>query len=432
MRFIKYVIYTFLIIMFNMILLVIILPDFRLNLLKYFHGENVKIGNLFKAFSDSTDTLESKESSNSQTLFSSNIPATKLKQTTILSHKNSIDEKKGLIRAIEDSTNFDFDKNVKSIPPSKIDKRFQIIEKEVTYISKNDGILFIESTPKNGTVWIENQKMGLAPLTIRINPPGIYRIKVTDNYLETWEKPIKVYPSEVTKVKVDLKPGTGMLTILSDPPQAWLWINSDLKGTTPLTIKQISAGIHHIHLAKNELEYEGRVEIITNQRKTMDIKLDIIRSKLTINSKPSNANIYIDGLNYGKTPAVIEKVKIGTRQIILTKGKELAYVDSVYISRFDKNNLDVKLEDKSNYKEFFSANLKVYSEIDKAYIRIDGLTYGETPQEIKDLHIGEHEITLIKPLERGSLYYIDKLILKGNEIKEIFVKKESFEFQRIY
>jgi len=430
MRFIKYVIYTFLIIMFNMILLVIISPDFRLNLLKYFQGDNIKIVNLFNVFSDSTDTSESKEPSNSQMLFPSNLPTTNLKQTTTISHKNNRDEKAGRISSIEDSTRSNFDKNIKSIPPSKIDKRFQIIEKEVAYISKNDGILFVESAPKNGMVWIENQRMGLAPLTIRINPPGIYRIKVTDNYLETWEKPIKIYASEVTKVKVDLKPGSGMLTILSDPPQARVWINSDLKGKTPLTIKPISTGIHHIHLAKNELEYEGEVEIITDQRKTMDIKLDKIRSKLTINSKPSDANIYIDGLKYGKTPAEIDKVKIGTRQIILTKGKNLAFVDSVYISRIDKNNLDVKLEDKGNYKEFFSANLKVYSEIDKAYVRIDGLTYGETPQEIKDLHIGEHEITLIKPLESGSLYYIDKLILKGNENKEILVKKESFKFQK--
>jgi hypothetical protein len=429
MKFIKYIIYTFLIIIFNMILLIIIAPDFRLNLLKYFHRENFKIGQLFKASSDSTDTPESEEKSNSQTLFSSNIPSTNLKQTTTPGHKKNTGQKTGYNRAIEDSIQFDFDKSEKSIPPSKIDKRFQIVEKEVTYISKNDGILFIESTPKNGIVWIENQKMGLSPLTIRINPPGIYRIKVTDNYLGTWEKPIKIYPSEVTKVKVDLKPGNGVLTILSDPQHARVWINSDFKGTTPLTIKPISTGIHHIHLSKNELEYEGKVEIITDQRKTMDIKLDTLRSKLTIHSKPSEANIYIDGLKYGKTPAEIEKVKIGTRQIILTKGKELAYVDSVYISRFDKNDLDVTLENKSNYKEFFSANLKVYSEIEEAYVRIDGLTYGETPQEIKDLHIGEHEIILIKPLESGSLYYVDKLILKGNENKEILIKKESFKFQ---
>jgi len=434
MKFLLYIFYTLIVIAINIVLLSIFSPEFRTNLLKYLQRENNKIHELVSTLADTTAESNTNNSTSLevekpvQTILEIN-DYKKLNLPTFgESKKNGIESSENVVSKNLDKTIIDTIVTVISGQPGN--KAPQIIDDEIAYLSKEEGILFIESKPDSAQVWIRNKLLSVTPTTIRINPPGIYQVKVTSRYYTAWENPVKVYPAEVTKVIARLKTGESVLTILSQPQKANVWIDDELKGTTPLTIKPITAGIHQLRLVKNQLEYEGKIEILSNESKTVDVQLNILRANLSIISEPSEANVFIDGSLVGKTPAEIEKIKLGKHQIILTSGKQLAFVDSIEISPTSEKRFLVKLENKNKFGKIFSANLKVHSDIGDAYVSINGDNYGIIPLEIDNLHIGEHELTIFKPIYNGSLYYKDKFFLQAYETKEIFVEKGAFEYHR--
>ncbi len=434
MKFLLYIFSTLIVIALNIVLLSIFSPDFRSNLFKYLQRENHKIREFVSTLADTTDESNTNDSTSVEVErpVQNILEVNDYKQLNMPafgeSKKNGIARSENVVSKNLDKTIIDT--IVTAIPGQPGNQASQIVDNEMAYLSKEEGILFIESKPDSAQVWIRNKLLGVTPTTIRINPPGIYQVKVTSRYHTSWEKPIKVYPAEVTKVIARLETGESVLTVLSKPQKANVWIDSELKGTTPLTIQPISAGIHQLRLVKNQLEYEGKIEILSNESKTVDIQLNMLRANLTIISEPSEANIFIDGYFMGRTPAEVEKIQLGKHQIIITSGKQLAFVDSIEVSLDGEKRFFAKLENKNKFGRIFSANLKVNSDIGKAYVSINGDNFGIIPLEIDNLHTGEHELTIIKPIYNGYLYYKDKFFLQSYETKEIFIEKGSFKYHR--
>jgi hypothetical protein len=329
-----------------------------------------------------------------------------------------------------------------NIKPDKLDLKFlgnnnekdtsQSVNRDASLNSKDQGFIHITSTPDHAWVTIDDSTIGQTPLTAKVSPSGIYNVGLKLKYFEWWNKDFEVHSSEVTKVHAKLNHGKGSLTIISTPDEADVYIDEKHKGKTPLTIKQIIAGKHEVNVMKEKKEYIGEIEILPEQKNILNISLKVLKTKLSVASNPAGANIYLNGKKVGTTPGTIDDLKVGNYQLVLEKGESLAYIDSIFVSPEKDNAYSLILENKSKFKDFFSAKLKINSELKDAYAYVDGRFCGTVPVEIDDLRSGELEIYIIKSSAKESYSYKTKIMISSNETKEILIKKGDFKFKKLY
>jgi len=298
--------------------------------------------------------------------------------------------------------------------------------------SENQGLIYVMSTPKGASVKIADKIVGKTPITVRIGPCGVCKVDVKLKYYETWNDDVEIYPSEVTKIHAKLKPGKGSLTVVSLPPEADIYVDRKRKGKTPLTIKSLKAGKHDVYVVKGKKEYINQVEILTAKNNPLNINLKVLKATLSVNSNPTGAKVYIDGVGAGTTPAKIKQIKIGRHQIVLVKGNSLVYVDSIVVNPEKENVYFATLENKTQFMDIFSAKIKINSELQNAYVYVDGSFRGTIPMEINNLRAGEIEIMLVKSTSKGSYTYKSKLQICSSETKEISIKAKEFKFKKLY
>jgi hypothetical protein len=319
-------------------------------------------------------------------------------------------------------------------PSNQVDQHdsTSAVASESLTVWEEQGFIYVTSNPEGAWVMIDDYTVGQAPVTVGVNSGGIYDVTVKLKYHATWRKYITVYPSEVTRIQADLKPGSGTLTIISIPQEADVLVDDEFEGKTPLTIKNLGAGMHIVHVVKGEIEYKEKVEVQSGENKILRATLRVLKSSIKIDSEPSSAKIYIDGVLKGTTPAVIDKVDIGEHQIVLVKGDSLANVDSIVIHPDKDNQYSASLTKKSKFTDTFSSRLTIDSELENTHVYIDGSYCGKTPLEIADMLSGEHETVIFQPVRNGSYYYKSKVLLDSNESKELVLKAEDFRFKKYF
>ena len=101
-------------------------------------------------------------------------------------------------------------------------------------------------------------------------------------------------------------PITGTLAITSRPLGASITIDGKDYGTTPQNLNDMLIGRHTVTVSRTNYKPESRVvEVNEGQTTNLEVALSDI-AKMTIDSRPSHATLYIDGQNVGTTPYSVE------------------------------------------------------------------------------------------------------------------------------
>lgn len=202
--------------------------------------------------------------------------------------------------------------------------------------------------PVNRTVTVSDKET--ASLDIPLNPVfGNVKITVTpeaDIYIDTemkavgtWEgilargmhtievKKDKHYPQTQ---KIDMKAGAaetltftlkpiiGSLSVMTEPPEAEIFINGQSYGETPKIIPDLIIGTYEITLKKDGFStVTTSAEVKENQRTSVNQDLKNFR-EVTIKSNPSGANLTLNGKFEGTTPKTLT-TQFGKNTLILSK-----------------------------------------------------------------------------------------------------------------
>ena len=111
--------------------------------------------------------------------------------------------------------------------------------------------------------------------------------------------PVKQVPPAVKKRPVVRK---GTLSATTSPPGAAFYLNNKYYGRTPF-ILSLMPGKYKIKFKRSLYkEWNGSVIIQAGIGREVNIKLSPVETYLKINSTPPGADIYINNINYGKTP----------------------------------------------------------------------------------------------------------------------------------
>ena len=112
-------------------------------------------------------------------------------------------------------------------------------------------------------------------------------------------------------------PARGTLAILSEPADCAVQIDREARGTTPLET-ELLPGDYGVTIQREGYRPEyRRVALAAGRRETLRVTLAPLTGLLLVHSTPDGAEITIDGADYGRTPALIPTLPLGSYRLRL-------------------------------------------------------------------------------------------------------------------
>jgi len=248
------------------------------------------------------------------------------------------------------------------------------------------GSVYITSEPESGAiVFLDDNNTGKkTPCTISEIKSGSHRIKLRLEWYEPVVKEFTLAAEEEKTLTVNLAPSFGELTITTDP-KADIFIDNQKKEFGQHTCR-LSPGIYSIKAQKNaHTDDERSIEIIVGDKKNISLNPKPQYGTLDIASTPWEADITIDGKNYGKTPTTINNLLVGAYTIKLTKAGHAQLTKIITIEEGETESINVELPS--------GKQVTINSTPQGATLYIDNEYKGTTPFTT-ELSFGQHNAKL--------------------------------------
>lgn len=150
--------------------------------------------------------------------------------------------------------------------------------------------LEIDGLPSGGSVYVNNQKIGSAPLTLRHLQPGRYWVKVLLDGYEDYEMIVELPPSpgKVFYFLQRIIPKTALVNIKSKPEGAYVYIDDKLIGTSPQTL-ELEPGRHSLKVVSSGYpEYISEIIALKGEEQTIEADLEVLKTKFLKFVEPKN------------------------------------------------------------------------------------------------------------------------------------------------
>lgn len=232
-------------------------------------------------------------------------------------------------------------------------------------LKKAPAALQISSTPE-ANVFIDGKQMGKTPFSNDNLTAGEVTVKLipetTTESLSSWEGKVKLNPGVLTLIErtfssLETNSSTLILTlekikdktlalisVISEPDGAYVSIDGENKGVTPLDLDKINAGDHEVVIFKEGyLEKIKPVKNIAGYKLIINAKLGLAQEEVTVTPTPTTA-----------TSKVTPK-PTGTTKISPTPGSGIK-ATSVLIGETETGFLRVRSGPSSSYTEISRVN----------------------------------------------------------------------------
>ena len=210
--------------------------------------------------------------------------------------------------------------------------------------------------------------------------------------------------------------GKGDIYIKSQPTAADIFVDGKaMKLQTPATVRNVPAGEHLIKLKKGNYVGSKVVNVIPNDITEVTVSLTRAHGGLKVYSDPPEAEIFIEGKYYGKTPRVIKNLPAGEYLVTLRKAHYLDLRKQVKIEGESYAVVEGKL--------MKPADLTITSEPPGAQVTIRGKNMGTTPLTLKNLYPERVYVEVEANGYKTERRYIT--------LREAFLNREHFVLKKL-
>lgn len=173
----------------------------------------------------------------------------------------------------------------------------------------------------------------------------------------------------------DKEPST-RLDVTSQPSGAIVRVDHVERGVTPLTLTDLSAGPHLIHVAKSgHRDAFDTVMLETGITRTATFKLDPLTGILLITTDPTNCEVSLRGVSLGSTPLLITTLESGTHRLtVASPGYQTKEVEVMLDGRIPVKQEVALMSD--------SGTITLSSDPAGAEVLVNGISRGHTPCRI--------------------------------------------------
>ena len=183
--------------------------------------------------------------------------------------------------------------------------------------------------PETATVVIDSEPTGAhlqlngkeydTPVVLSDLPLGFYSATLQMEGYTRRDISWKVQNSRPILINVQMMNNIGELTVSSNPDSADVEIDGKAYGTTPFN-EFLEQGQHKIRLTKTGYKpYEKIVTVKRDDTTDVNVEMEMLPGSLSLNSEPSGAALFINGIDYGLTPYNRDSIEAGDYTIRLTK-----------------------------------------------------------------------------------------------------------------
>jgi hypothetical protein len=179
--------------------------------------------------------------------------------------------------------------------------------------------LVVETNPPGAAVRIAGKVVGKTPLRKTDMAPGAYEIELELKGHRTIRRKVTLEIQKIAKISEGLTARQGTLAVTTAPPGASVLVDGREIGKTPLAPTATLEGEHTIKLVLSRYQTAARRVMVTEGglRKvsvTLQPKLGVLR----VSSTPAGASVTVDGQPAGTTPALVQGVKLGKHNVLIS------------------------------------------------------------------------------------------------------------------
>jgi len=248
------------------------------------------------------------------------------------------------------------------------------------------GRVSFAGLPAGALLRLDGEPLGTAPLGAIDIAAGDHRLAVEAPRYLPLERTIEVTGRAIAQtISLELAPAWADITIASAPAGATISVGDAVLGETPATV-EVLQGERTLSLrAPGFAEYWTTLDVAAGEPRDLGtITLTPAAGVLELASRPSGANVTVDGEFRGQTPLTVELAPDRAHEIALSRPGYRRYRASVTLAAGASEQRDLRLEPRLG---------EVVLEVDPpaAELRIDGELVGTGSRSVSLPEV-EHEI----------------------------------------
>ena len=285
-------------------------------------------------------------------------------------------------------------------------------------VSKQKVHFIVKADQENATIYIDDEPLGTkeASKLFMLGSSHTWMIKCNMYHTESGT----VTLNERTVIDKKLRPNFGFLNISTTPEQgAKVFVDEEYVGQSPVKTDKLKSGTHTVRVMKDMYKMKEQSFTVTDGQTTnatLNMAANFVNVTVTTDSQ---SDIYVDDEYKGKGRWT-GRLSDGTHIFEARKTNH----------RTSKKNLDLVLGETKTISidapSPINGEIEINSTPMGATIYIDGKNYGETPNYISDILIGEHELKLTKQgcasvtktitIKEGETLSVNEKLQTGKEI----------------
>lgn len=218
-------------------------------------------------------------------------------------------------------------------------------------LTPNFGWLEVKTSTdyQGANIYIDGKKVGTAPLANKQLKSGVHNFKMEKELYKDYEYSITIEDGKLFSLEVtEMTPNFANVELVVDE-KSEIWVDGELKGigkwNGPLEI-----GDHRVETKQiSHVPSTETVRILDAEPRVIQLKQPSpLYSSMEITSVPSRAKVFIDGVEMGMTPLVLNEVLIGTRELVFEKDGYDRHVKRVMVDYGVSSTVKAVLTDPSD------------------------------------------------------------------------------------
>jgi hypothetical protein len=259
------------------------------------------------------------------------------------------------------------------------------------------GSLAVQTEPSGAVVSVNGKDVGPAPVSLRGLPVGAVKLSARSEGRENAESLVTIADGETADATLTLERSKGTLAV-EIPDDAVVKVrNSEVgeKEISGASEAELPTGQYEAVAACPGLDpIPGR---ITVQRNDTQSWMPWTNAYLAVESQPSGAAVFVDGVERGSSPMLLELEPGSTHKVALKSEKFQEWTDELEFPPGRKQNVTAEMSP-------MPGSLMVQTALPGASIKLDEGDSFESPHLFEDVPAGLHTVTTADFLRTGRYY----------------------------
>lgn len=213
------------------------------------------------------------------------------------------------------------------------------------------GTVRVESIPRGANVEIDGRYVGTTPNSFSVNE-GSRTVVISSPGYSDYRTSVSVRAGQTTTVSARLAerpiPQEADVTFDSQPRGADVYLDGRYMGTTPLTVRAVSAGLHNVEFRLSGYDtYSTSFTVRAGQNSSVDARLQARRTGVVVQANVGGALVFIDGRQVGTIPSGSGRLEIldlasGSYELVVIAPGYSTHVGNVRVNSGQVREINVR------------------------------------------------------------------------------------------